>query len=1537
MRKANFTLKKAWQYSLVCLLMLAIPLMGTAQTFTGTGNPQGLGTTDGGVTTPANITSTSTGTAMIAGGAVIGTDVELTSVAINAEHTFANDLEIVLVSPAGTRVTLSSDNGSFTGLDAAATLTFTDASANDVNGWDGNAPLADYRAEGGANIFPILNTEDGPGVDLNTILAGENANGDWILEVFDDASGDSGTLNSFEITFTAIIATGPSVAAPDPICDQSDVISMFSNAYTDVPVDTWLTPWSPGATVYTELQIAGNDTKLYENVDFLGIEMFGTPIDASGMTYFNVDIWTPDMTTFRVKLVDFDGGAFSSEGEIAFTPTQSGWNTFSIPMADFANPALVTGLTLNNADELSQLIFSGLPTGSGSFYVDNIYFSTSACPTAAPEPTCDAANVISMFSNAYTDVPVDTWLTPWSPGGTVYTELQIGGNDTKLYENVDFLGIEMFGSPIDASAMTTFNVDVWTADMTTFRVKLVDFDGGAFSSEGEIAFTPTQLGWNTFAIPMADFANPALVTGPTLNNADELSQLIFSGLPTGSGSFYVDNIYFSTCGPPVPDPCSGNVAIENLANGMDYTIVSDADGNVDITLTVVDAPAGLVGFLGGPGGIFQVAGPGGTFNYSLTGQNDPYVLDMFFNWAAGGAGNSETVTASCVAVELDPCSGNVAIENLANGMDYTIVSDNAGNVDVTLTVVDNPAGLVGFLGGPGGVFQVAGPGGTFNYSLTGQNDPYVLDMFFNWAAGGAGNSETVTASCAPVAGPVAIEFCVDLSCYPVSDAVALAGSFNGFNPGTDFLMQDMGNRIYCKTLNLDPGDYDFMFFFAQGQFETLDITDDCTVSSPTAPNGGVARQITVVDGMPASYTYGWESCDEVCTPPPGADIEFCVDIGCLDATNINIFGGFNNWCGVCNPLTDPDGDGIWCTTIFMAPGDQEFKFLVNGVEESFTPGDDCTVSCCDNQFTNRFITVVDGMDQETEYVYNVPCESTFDEPTVVFPALATVCGGDVTITLGGATPAGGVYSGTGVTDNGDGLTFDVDLSGLGPDGYSITYTLAGELECEYTASSTLGIEDCGFAITDPCSCNDDASPITFDAEAGTYTNPNDGTFGEIVAITGGGGGTLPAGLDFRVVAVDGAFGVAVGDPLTYDANMHYSIAFDHADDVGYTITVDQFIAGNAVGFNFAIGNACAYPTPVFDPELDPIYCNFEGAITLGGTDDDDVNGPAMPDGVTFTINGVDATVFNPTALPSGLNTVVMTYIGADDGNGGISPDGGTTPAYRGCTQTVETVIEVENFGPACISDVNVTLSENCDRLITPGMVLTGNYACADEIVITVDGGNTNVISGCGAHTYSVDIFVAGEMVYTCWGNLFAEDKTDPVVECPADTDEVTVDFDLQTLEGSIDGTEPTIALDDYSCFQSFFEPAAGVDYNYDLITFTVDPDLPATDVYNIQTASNIPGLNIALFQGAFNEDNPCENILGGSEGAYFVDPFFGVNAFFDQDFRIEMPLEPGQTYTLMVANTSFGTTGDYVIGIVSDNGGQFIGGGFSAPAPVAVT
>ncbi len=165
----------------------------------------------------------------------------------------------------------------------------------------------------------------------------------------------------------------PMVAAPDPTIDPANVISMFSNVYTDVPVDTWQTPWSSGSL--SDIQIAGNDTKRYQSLDFVGIETVGSNlIDASTMEYFHMDIWTPNMTTFKIKLVDFGAdenfeGGDDSEHELVFeNPAQNEWISYEIPLGDF------TGL--NSRTDLAQLIISGLPSGGGTVYVDNVYFST---------------------------------------------------------------------------------------------------------------------------------------------------------------------------------------------------------------------------------------------------------------------------------------------------------------------------------------------------------------------------------------------------------------------------------------------------------------------------------------------------------------------------------------------------------------------------------------------------------------------------------------------------------------------------------------------------------------------------------------------------------------------------------------------------------------------------------------------------------------------------------------------------------------------------------------------------------------------------------------------------------------------------------------------------------------------------------------------------------------------------------------------------------------------------------------------------------
>ena len=331
-------------------------------------------------------------------------------------------------------------------------------------------------------------------------------------------------------------------AAPDPTLPGDVVISLFSDAYDNVTVDTWKTDWS-NATL-EDLQINGNNTKKYSNLDFVGIETVTSMIDATQMTHFHTDIWSDNLTEFKIKLVDFGangayGGGDDVEHEIVISnPAQEEWVGINLPLSAF------TGLTTRG--HIAQLIYAGSPAGAASVYIDNVYFyKQSAVPTvAAPTPTLPGSSVISMFSNAYTNVGVDTWKTSWS--SATLEDIQIAGNDAKKYSVLNFVGIEATGANmIDATAMTHFHTDVWTPNATTFKIKLVDLGangvydgvGQGDDKEHEIVITsPAQNTWVSLDIPLSDF------TG--LTTRAHIAQLIYVGNPTGNNTVYIDNVYF---------------------------------------------------------------------------------------------------------------------------------------------------------------------------------------------------------------------------------------------------------------------------------------------------------------------------------------------------------------------------------------------------------------------------------------------------------------------------------------------------------------------------------------------------------------------------------------------------------------------------------------------------------------------------------------------------------------------------------------------------------------------------------------------------------------------------------------------------------------------------------------------------------------------------------------------------------------------------------------------------------------------------------
>lgn len=188
-----------------------------------------------------------------------------------------------------------------------------------------------------------------------------------VTEVIVTAEDEETTL-TYMVQFT-IENPIPMTAAPTPSQDQEDVISMFSDVYNDVDVDTWLTEWSVAAL--EEVNIEGNPTKKYLELDFAGVETTNNPInlESAGMAYLHIDFWTANSTALRIKLVDFGGdgygGGNDTEAELEFIPVISEWNSLDIPLADF------TGMNMN---DINQFIISSNPSGQSVVYIDNVFY-----------------------------------------------------------------------------------------------------------------------------------------------------------------------------------------------------------------------------------------------------------------------------------------------------------------------------------------------------------------------------------------------------------------------------------------------------------------------------------------------------------------------------------------------------------------------------------------------------------------------------------------------------------------------------------------------------------------------------------------------------------------------------------------------------------------------------------------------------------------------------------------------------------------------------------------------------------------------------------------------------------------------------------------------------------------------------------------------------------------------------------------------------------------------------------------------------------
>jgi hypothetical protein len=271
----------------------------------------------------------------------------------------------------------------------------------------------------------------------------------------------------------------------------------------------------------------------------------------------NVYFWRPATALPSPSLSNFSvtSQAIGSSSFTITDPTSNSAGTFSYTSSN-TSVATVTGNTVTVVG-LGSTTITATQAATASYSSGTITAVFDVTPVAAPTPTVDASHVISLFSDAYTNVSNTNWFPNWGQT-TIVTDVSIGGNATKKYTNLNYEGVQ-FSGIVNASAMVSLHMDIWTPDCTSLEFHLINQP----TPDQGITLTPTLSGWNSFDILLSQFTNINLAS---------IGQFKFVGTPSGS-TVYLDNIYFSD----VP------VTVAPIISG--FSVPSKELGAADFNLT----------------------------------------------------------------------------------------------------------------------------------------------------------------------------------------------------------------------------------------------------------------------------------------------------------------------------------------------------------------------------------------------------------------------------------------------------------------------------------------------------------------------------------------------------------------------------------------------------------------------------------------------------------------------------------------------------------------------------------------------------------------------------------------------------------------------------------------------------------------------------------------------------------------------------------------------------------------------------------------
>ena len=230
------------------------------------------------------------------------------------------------------------------------------------------------------------------------------------------------------VTVTAAQATEPTEAAPTPPAREAgDVVSIFSDAYTDVTLTELPTSWSD-VTTFEATTVASDNVWKLSGLEFLGmVTNYDTGIDVSSMEMLHIDYWVPEGVSneLLIKIVNtIDGG---EDIESLGTTVSGSWQSIDIDMTGFVG-------NLANTEKITQILIDAV-NRADTVFVDNFYFykaPTSSADvvfiTELADPNDNAgARYVEIYNGGSSSVDLTGWTLRRYTNGN--SEPQTSGED----------------------------------------------------------------------------------------------------------------------------------------------------------------------------------------------------------------------------------------------------------------------------------------------------------------------------------------------------------------------------------------------------------------------------------------------------------------------------------------------------------------------------------------------------------------------------------------------------------------------------------------------------------------------------------------------------------------------------------------------------------------------------------------------------------------------------------------------------------------------------------------------------------------------------------------------------------------------------------------------------------------------------------------------------------------------------------------------------------------------------------------------------